>query len=199
MGIFWALSSHIPKWINEEQLYTMYVEHSVHYCKFHISLTLNQPGSAKSVNYRGPFSFGLAFTRCKLTSPGRRQMCNRALRFWQFGQNGAAILLYLDRARPDWESASPLTLCGPGREIDRNVPGAARHCGPWPGRTSPALWWSVLTVKPVGSGEVGMVAPRQNFWQKNVKMDVKMDVKTSFFDVMSEVQKDSQDISAGLC
>jgi hypothetical protein len=127
------------------------------------ALTLNQPGSAKSVNYRGPFSFGLIFTRCKLTSPGRRQMCNRALQFREFGQNGAAILLYLVRARPDCESASPRTLRSPGREIDRNVPGAARHCGPQPGRTSPALRWSVLTVKPVGSGEVGMIVPRQNF------------------------------------
>jgi hypothetical protein len=27
--------------------------------------------------------------------------------------------------------------------------------------------------------------------------NVKMDVKTSFFDVMSEVQKDSEDVSAG--
>jgi hypothetical protein len=44
-------------------------------------LTLNQPGSGKFVNYRGPFSFDLAFTRCKLTSPGIWQMCNRALRF----------------------------------------------------------------------------------------------------------------------
>jgi hypothetical protein len=27
---------------------------------------------------------------------------------------------------------------------------------------------------------------------------MKMDVKTSFFDVMSEVQKDSKDVSAGI-
>ncbi len=33
-------------------------------------LTLNQPGSEMSLNYRGPFGFDLAFTRCKLTSPG---------------------------------------------------------------------------------------------------------------------------------
>ncbi len=53
----------------------------------------------------------------------------------------------------------------------------------------------VMTVKPVGSGKVGRVAPQQNFWQKNVEMDVKM----SFFDIMSVVQKDLQDISAGIC
>jgi hypothetical protein len=28
--------------------------------------------------------------------------------------------------------------------------------------------------------------------------DFKMDVKTSFFDILSEVQKDSQDVSAGI-
>jgi hypothetical protein len=40
-----------------------------------VSLTLNQPGSGKSVNYRGPFAFGLAFTRCKLTSSGNWVLC----------------------------------------------------------------------------------------------------------------------------
>jgi hypothetical protein len=30
------------------------------------------------------------------------------------------------------------------------------------------------------------------------KKNVKMDVKTSFFDVMSEVQKDSKDVSSGI-
>jgi hypothetical protein len=72
------------------------------------------------------------------------------------------------------------------------LPGAAPHCRPRPGGTSPALRWSVITAKLVGSGEVGMVAPRQNFWWKNVVMDF----KTSFFGAMSEVQKDLQDISA---
>jgi hypothetical protein len=36
--------------------------------------------------------------------------------------------------------------------------------------------------------------PRPDFWQKIVKMTV----KTSFFEVMSEVQKDSEDVFAGL-
>jgi hypothetical protein len=83
--------------------------------------TLNQPGSGKTVNYRGPFSFGLAFTRCKLTSPGIWRMYNRALRFRESAQNGGAILLYLERVRPDWEPTSPCTLRSPGQEIDRNV------------------------------------------------------------------------------
>ncbi len=75
--------------------------------KEQVALTLNQPGSAKSVNYWGPFSFGLAFTRCKLTSPGRWPMCNRAQRFREFGQNGTAILLYLDSARPTGNPPTP--------------------------------------------------------------------------------------------
>jgi hypothetical protein len=82
-----------------------------------MSLTLNQPGSGKTINYQGPFSFGLPFTRCKLTSPSIWQMCNRALRFRESSQNGGAILLCLERARPDWEPASPRTLRSPGREI----------------------------------------------------------------------------------
>ncbi len=88
-------------------------------------LTLNQPGAGKSVSYQGLFSFDLAFMRCKCTSPGIWQMNNRALRFWKTTQNGAAILLYLERARPDCEPASPCTLRGPGQEIYRNV--AWRH------------------------------------------------------------------------
>jgi hypothetical protein len=83
--------------------------------------TLNQPRSGKTVNYRGPFSFGLAFTRCKLTSPGIWRQCNRVLRFRESTQNSGAILLYLERVRPDWEPASPRTLRNPGQEIDRNV------------------------------------------------------------------------------
>jgi hypothetical protein len=53
------------------------------------SLTLNQPGSGKYVKYWGPISFDLAFTRCKLTSPGLCVMCHRALRFRKSAQNGA--------------------------------------------------------------------------------------------------------------
>ncbi len=41
-------------------------------------LTLIQPGSGKAVNYWGPSSFDLAFTRCKLTLPSIWQMCDRA-------------------------------------------------------------------------------------------------------------------------
>jgi hypothetical protein len=84
-------------------------------------LTLIQPGSGKFVNYWGPFSFDLAFTRCKLTSPGIWQMCYRALRFRESAQNGAAIYLERARNRPDWEPTSHCTLRGPGPEINWKV------------------------------------------------------------------------------
>ncbi len=41
----------------------------------HYPLTLIQPGSGKSVNYRGLFGFDLAFTICKLTSPSFWHVC----------------------------------------------------------------------------------------------------------------------------
>ncbi len=56
-------------------------------------LTLNQPGSGKCVKYRGPFCFDLAFTRCKLTSPGIFVTCHKALRFRKSAQNGAAPVI----------------------------------------------------------------------------------------------------------
>jgi hypothetical protein len=39
-------------------------------------LNHNSTGAGKSVNYRGPFSLDLPFTRCKLTSPGLWRVCN---------------------------------------------------------------------------------------------------------------------------
>ncbi len=76
--------------------------------------TLIQPGSEKSVNYQGPISLGLTFTRCQLTSPGLWQMRNRALRFRKSAQNGAVS------AAQDQKLIGILT-------------GAALHCRPHPG------------------------------------------------------------------
>jgi hypothetical protein len=70
--------------------------------------------------------------------------------------------------RPACEPATPRTLRGPRPETDWNVD------------------WR--------RGGVGRVAPRLDFWLKNVTKSVKM----SFFEVMSEVQKDSEDVSAGI-
>jgi hypothetical protein len=51
-----------------------------------------------------------------------------------------------------------------------------------------------MTVKSVGSGKVGRAAPATELLTKNVKMDV----KTSFSDVMPEDQKDLQEVSTGI-
>jgi hypothetical protein len=66
--------------------------------------------------------------------------------------------------------------------------GTTPDCGPHPGGTSPALGWSVLVVKQSG---------REGDWE-NVMMGrllmkiCQMEVKMSFFDIMSEVQKDQE-------
>jgi hypothetical protein len=70
--------------------------------------------------------------------------------------------------------------------------GSLPDCRPQPGQTSPALGWSVKAVKP--SGRDGSAGWRRS--QTSDKKYVKKYVKTSF-EVMSKVQKDSQDVSAG--
>jgi hypothetical protein len=63
--------------------------------EFLATLTLIELGSRRTVKYRGPFSFDLAFTR----SPGICVVCHRVLWFREFAQNGAAPLFLLERAR----------------------------------------------------------------------------------------------------
>jgi hypothetical protein len=68
--------------------------------------------------------------------------------------------------------------------------GAAPHCGPRPGKTSPTLGWSAITVKPVKS--------RGGGWQSHAAAEnLTKNVKMSLFDIISEVQKDLEDVSAG--
>jgi hypothetical protein len=66
--------------------------------------------------------------------------------------------------------------------------GATPDCGPHPSETSPALGWSVIAVKQSG---------REGDWENVVTVGLlmkicKMEVKMSFFDVMSEVQNDQE-------
>jgi hypothetical protein len=133
-----------------------------------------------SVNYRGPFSFDLAFTRCKHISSGIWQVNNRALRFWKSAQNSAATLPHLERVRDraDWEPASPRTLHSSRPKTDWNID-RRTVLGPRPGGTSPELGWSVIAVKPVGSGEVGRDMLQLKFWRKNIKIDAKSHFLTS--------------------
>jgi hypothetical protein len=70
--------------------------------------------------------------------------------------------------------------------------GAAPDCSPQPGRTSPTLGWSVIAVKPSRRGDRQGGAAAE-LLTKNIK-----NVKTSFFETMSEAQKDSEDVSAGI-
>jgi hypothetical protein len=63
--------------------------------------------------------------------------------------------------------------------------GAASDCGPEHGGTSPNLVWSVIAVKPSRRGEVSRVSPRPD----SLKKYIKMNVKTSFFDVMLEAKR----------
>jgi hypothetical protein len=60
-------------------------------------------------------------------------MCNRALRFWESAQNGVAILLYLERVRPDWEPASPVFYAALEGKLIGMLPDAAPHCESRPG------------------------------------------------------------------
>jgi hypothetical protein len=82
--------------VGENKLYLLMA-----YLSFYRSspLTLILPGSRKSVNYWDSFSFELAFTRCKLTTPSIWQECNKALRFQKSAQNGAATSKHLERVR----------------------------------------------------------------------------------------------------
>jgi hypothetical protein len=83
-------------------------------------LTLNQPGSGKDVKFRGPFCFDLAFTRCKLTSPGICVVCHRALRFRKSTQNGAAPAMR-ERERARLRTRHPPHSTRPAAETDWNV------------------------------------------------------------------------------
>ncbi len=56
---------------------------------------------------------------------------------------------------------------------------ATPYYGQQPSKTSSMLGWSVITIKSVGSRKVSRVAPRQNFWRKNVKLDIKTSFITS--------------------
>ncbi len=87
-------------------------------------LILIKPGSGKSVNYWGLFSLDFAFTTRKLTYPCLWQVCIWELWLRKSSQNDAATLVHLEREReqgPNWEPASPCTLCSLGPETDWNV------------------------------------------------------------------------------
>jgi hypothetical protein len=117
-------------------------------------LTLNQPGSGKCVKYWGLSCFDLAFTRCKLTSPSICKVCHRELRFRKSAQNGAAPAIHTvrkrERAGPTENPPPPALYAARDQKLIGMLTGAAPHCGPRPSGTSPAISWSVYTVKLSG-------------------------------------------------
>jgi hypothetical protein len=62
--------------------------------------------------------------------------------------------------------------------------GTAPDCEPHNGRTYPLLRWSVLAVKSKGKGGGRQGCATTGRLMKKVKMDI----KTSFFNVLSKVQ-----------
>jgi hypothetical protein len=102
-------------------------------------------------------------------------MCNRAFRFRESAQNGAAILLYLERARPDWEPASPTLYVAWVEKLIGTMPDAAPHCGPRPDGTShrAVVRMCGLYDSKTGRKREGLQGhSATDFLMKNVKMDV---------------------------
>jgi hypothetical protein len=160
---------------------------------FGVALTLIQPGSGKSVNYWGLFDFDLAFMRGTLTSPSVGSVCNRALRFRESTQNGAATLqYYTEKERetgPTENPSPPRTLRIPGPANVRNVNWRRTAL-----RTKARRDFSHIKVV-CSSSKTGRKQRRRQrrTVTELLTKNVKMDANTSFFDVMSEVQKDLED------
>jgi hypothetical protein len=73
--------------------------------------------------------------------------------------------------------------------------GTAPDCEPQPGGTSPTVRWSVIAVKQSGRGGGG--GQKGGATTGLLTKYIKMYIKTSFFEVLSEDKKDSEDVSAG--
>ncbi len=68
-----------------------------------------------------------------------------------------------ERVDPTENCPTPGTLCTRDQSLTVMLTGTAPNCRPQPSRTSPALKWSVIVVKPSKRGLVGRVAQRQVF------------------------------------
>ncbi len=124
-------------------------------------------------------------------------MCNRALRFQEFAQNSVPPLSHLEKAgeRTQLRTNQPPHSLQPGPETDRNANWRLAGLQTKISKTSPNLRWSEIAVKPSWSGGgVIWVVLRPDFHRKFIKMYV----KRSFVDVLYDIQKDSEDVSAGM-
>ncbi len=161
------------------------------------SMNPNSTGVWEVRKLPGPFSLDLAFTRCKITSAGIWQMLRERCSFGnppRMLQQHWYTQKERDSAHNREPAPPPALYAAWDQKLIGMLTGAALHCGPGPGRTSLMLKWSVIAVKPDRSGGVRRSASRLNLWQKKKKIDV----ETSFFEVTTEVQKDLEDVSAGI-
>ncbi len=121
----------------------------------------------------------------------------RVCRFWELALIGAEPPVHLDWAEEAaWlQIRHPLpTLHSPGLETDQLNDWC--HAGLWtralPDFSHPRVVCNSSKIE--WKGRVSRVVPWPDFWWKYVKKYA----KTSFLEVMSDVQKDSEDVSAGI-
>ncbi len=147
-----------------------------------------------SVNYRGPSSFDLTFKRCKLTSPGLYVVCHRAPRFRKFCPEQYSTSYTLRKRER-------VGICHPPHSTwlgTRNwlecwlAPHRTVATGQW---DFSRLGWSVFAVKLSGrgGGQQQCVAAAGLLMKKHQNGHQML-----FCDIMSEVQKDVEEVSAGI-
>jgi hypothetical protein len=91
------------------------------------------------------------------------------------------------------ENQSPPALYGAwDQKLIEMLTGVELHCGLRPGGTSPAHRWSLFTVKANGIGGGGVCRCGQTSDEKNHQNRC----QNVIFNVMSEVQKDLEDVSS---
>jgi hypothetical protein len=131
-----------------------------------------------------------------LTSLSQGVVCHRALRVSEICPERCCASYTVrkrERAGPTENLPPPALYAARDRKLIRMLTGAALHCGPQPGGDfSPSRVVCIHSkTKWKGGG------PQYGSTARLLTKKRQMDVKTSFFDVMSEVQKDLQEVSAG--
>ncbi len=117
-------------------------------------------------------------------------MCGRALLFWEF------VHLERVKSKPDWESATPRDDLRPRTETDWNVDWChtkLRIMAHQYFSCSRVVCYSSKTEWKGGGGSQGHATTR--FFYKTCQNGHQ---NISFFDILSDVPKDLEDISAGI-
>ncbi len=98
------------------------------------------PGSGKYIKYRGPFSFDLAFTRCRLTSPVFGRCVTEHCNFRNLHNLvNISTLQKSKREGPTGNPTPPALYEAWDRKLIWMLTGAMSHCGPQSSGTSPVL------------------------------------------------------------